>query len=357
MTTKSYLKFVLIGSLLFVAIFTVCSRFLLSPSEDIEVPVELELALDDSSDIHGRYELYLEKCRIRKYDPNDPETLEKYFTEEVTECPTDAKPFVFYPEINATAGRSCVGIDRDAASESYGGEVERWNCIFRGVARDWSKDPVDRNFHLGSPLKLKAGDCPSEEFIWIECGRPGQSKNYQQPLMLPVVKPAREPMKANNRGRKPLNVLVLGLDAVSRLMIHRQLPRTVEFLKTKENLVELFGYNKIEDNSRPNQLPLLTGTPFVARGLSMRVGQNYYDNLTRIIWDDYNDRGYRTMFYEEETMFGLFDHPVAAARGFVRVSRVALLSCHEHAPHHAFHSHAITCEFLFRLLQLTIRVR
>lgn len=288
------------------------------PEDDQPVP-----SFDDPSEIHEKYVIYEDKCRIRNHSHNEPEILREFFAEEPVGCPKNATPFVFYPEIDAGVGQSCVGLDHAVVKASYGGCVDLWNCTFRETRRSMDEKVVDLYFHFGDEKVLRAGDCPTEEFVWIECRRPGILEPYSQPLMLPRVKPVRAPIRPNNFGEKPFHVLVLGLDAISRLNAYRQLPKTLEFLRTKTNAVELFGYNKIEDNSMPNQIPLLTGIPFAKEGMHSRLHGQYFDNLTRYIWEHYEERGYRTMFYEEQWQWGLFVY--GATRGFKKVSQPLLL--------------------------------
>ncbi|XP_022652607.1 uncharacterized protein LOC111246749 isoform X3 [Varroa destructor] len=88
--------------------------------------------------------------------------------------------------------------------------------------------------------------------------------------------------------------------------------------QAKKNIVELYGYNKIGLNSAPNQIPLLTGIQYYpAPGLRSRIDNTYFDNVTRFLWNDYEERGYRTMFYEEQWHYGLFVYP--SLKGFKQV--------------------------------------
>lgn len=158
---------------------------------------------------------------------------------------------------------------------------------------------------------LKSISLPQRYFL-------GLSLAYEQPLMLPAVKEVPAKIRANNIEEKPLHVLVLGLDSVSRLNAHRQFPQTLEFLQSKKNFVELFGYNKIGVDSNPNQIPLLTGVPHSYA--SDRIGLNPPVNLTRYIWDYYADRGFRTMYYAEKHDPKISVFPPSG--GFQKVSKL-----------------------------------
>ncbi|KAF8792938.1 hypothetical protein HNY73_004476 [Argiope bruennichi] len=59
--------------------------------------------------------------------------------------------------------------------------------------------------------------------------------------------------------QKPTNVLIFGLDSMSRLGFMRLLPRTYKYLTEKLRMTVFRGMNKIGDNTYPNLVALLTG--------------------------------------------------------------------------------------------------
>lgn len=63
---------------------------------------------------------------------------------------------------------------------------------------------------------------------------------------------------ANTAGQdskyKP-SVMVLGIDSMSRLNLHRQMNKSVSVMLNQLRAIEFFGYNKLEDNTYPNLVP------------------------------------------------------------------------------------------------------
>uniref|UniRef100_A0A8D8ZNW9 Uncharacterized protein n=1 Tax=Cacopsylla melanoneura TaxID=428564 RepID=A0A8D8ZNW9_9HEMI len=55
------------------------------------------------------------------------------------------------------------------------------------------------------------------------------------------------------------SVLIVGIDAVSRLNFQRQMPKSYNYLETHCDLVDMKGYNKIGDNTFPNLVAVLAG--------------------------------------------------------------------------------------------------
>jgi hypothetical protein len=151
-----------------------------------------------------------------------------------------------------------------------------------------------------------------EEFVKVTCSVDNQVvyKSYHAfiPTKLEVEKycqDTRENMSSHNRER--LSVLILGMDAVSRLNFHRQMPRTESLLR-KIHAIELLGYNKVADNTFPNLVPVLSG-------LSEKELQDTcwpdksapFDNCSWI-WKNFSAAGYRTAFGEDATWMGLFTY-------------------------------------------------
>lgn len=62
-----------------------------------------------------------------------------------------------------------------------------------------------------------------------------------------------------NDSRVFINVLIFGLDSLSRLAFIRHLPQTYKFLTEDLKMTVLRGMNKVGDNTYPNLVALLTG--------------------------------------------------------------------------------------------------
>lgn len=108
------------------------------------------------------------------------------------------------------------------------------------------------------------------------------------------------------------NVMILGIDSVSKLNFHRMLNATA---KTLENLgaIELHGYNKVDDNTYPNLIPFLTGlSSDELTGACLSNNSLHFDHC-HFIWDEFKKKGYSTLFSEDSAALGLFNY---LKRGF-----------------------------------------
>lgn len=102
-----------------------------------------------------------------------------------------------------------------------------------------------------------------------------------------------------------LNVLIIGMDSCSRSNLHRQMPKTLKYLQ-ELNFIELMGYNKVEINTYPNLVPLLTGRSAAnLHGDSDNV-DFHFDNCT-FLWNLYKEKGYMTSFGEDSSWMGIFN--------------------------------------------------
>jgi hypothetical protein len=140
-------------------------------------------------------------------------------------------------------------------------------------------------------------------------------KNYH--AFVPL-KPEVEKLCQNTRkniiskNKERLSVLVLGMDAVSRLNFHRQMPKTESLLESM-HAIELFGYNKVADNTFPNLVPVLSGLSEKELQQTCWPKASSAFDKCKWIWKNFSAAGYRTAFGEDAAWMGLFNY---VKRGF-----------------------------------------
>lgn len=123
--------------------------------------------------------------------------------------------------------------------------------------------------------------------------------------------PANSSLSATVSTKLP-NVLVFGLDSISRLSMMRLLPRTYTFLTESLGAVVLRGMNKVGDNTFPNLVALLTGMEAYSQLIHPGTKGDTFDDV-RFIWKDFSREGYLTLFAEDFPDYGVFNY---LARGF-----------------------------------------
>ena len=99
---------------------------------------------------------------------------------------------------------------------------------------------------------------------------------------------------------KRINVMLVGLDALSRLNFQRQMPTTHEYLVKQMNAIEMRGYNKLGDNTFPNLVPLLTGLSEnelqTACLNNSSISNKTFDDCP-FVWNFFRDNGYRLVHF------------------------------------------------------------
>ncbi|KAL4235829.1 hypothetical protein ACF0H5_004219 [Mactra antiquata] len=106
--------------------------------------------------------------------------------------------------------------------------------------------------------------------------------------------------------KERLNVIMIGMDSVSRLSFIRQMLKSRAFLENELESFDMMGYNKVADNTFINIVPMTMGK-FVHE---MPWGDNR-TNLTfdgyDFLWKQFSDKGYRTFYAEDAPDIAIFD--------------------------------------------------
>ena len=111
--------------------------------------------------------------------------------------------------------------------------------------------------------------------------------------------------KSDNETDK-YNILMIGIDAVSRLNFIRQMPKSYKYLLNRLKAIEMNGYNKIADNTFPNLMAVLSGlTVEQMKSTCWKNDDDVFDKCP-FLWNEYQKRGYVTAFAEDSSNMGLF---------------------------------------------------
>ncbi|XP_070188521.1 uncharacterized protein [Littorina saxatilis] len=150
-----------------------------------------------------------------------------------------------------------------------------------------------------------------ENVHYIMTEKPEIEKKLQQRMLRRQQRSTSDTEKYRTGKAIPsyMNVLIVGIDSVSRFNMIRTMNRTRRFLLTRLHAVDFAHYNKIGLNTFPNLLPVMTG-----KKPHVDTGKQYIDKQGfRFLWQDFEDEGYRTMFAEDTTFMNIFRF---AQRGF-----------------------------------------
>ncbi|CAN7985595.1 unnamed protein product [Ixodes pacificus] len=239
-------------------------------------------------------------CTMPQFDPFDPSVSRYFRRARDKRCP--GNPDFIYLREGIPLIKEEVLLLRDTRPEDM-------ECFYREIYRNDTLDKPDEKYFYGRKVPLKFGERLNKEFMFVECSLKSNLAKvfHDQFLLNPILKENVELrcQGASKRASHNLSVLVLGLDSVSNLNFVRHLPQTGAYVRDELDAFELFGFNKVGDNSFPNQLPLITGMN--AAEAYNACTDKFFDNIN-LIWKMYAERGYRTMFLEESPFYGLFNY-------------------------------------------------
>ncbi|KAJ8921093.1 hypothetical protein NQ315_015891 [Exocentrus adspersus] len=243
-------------------------------------------------------------CRIPYMDPFDEHIMKFIEAPDAPEC-NKGVPALYKSNLTSVYLVNASLAFYDVMDP---GELK---CCYQAFWRKKPKADEGDNKVTYSVECYSLGDSANidEEFIKVQCTYENNTIYKDMFAFVPLKNTTPVAVRISPR---PLSVLVVGLDAVSRLNLHRQMPETVAYL-TGIGAVELLGYNKVGDNTFPNLVPVLTGMfEGELRNSCWPTDKHHFDKC-HFLWDDYKLKGYTTVYGEDSSWMGLFNYQ---RRGF-----------------------------------------
>ncbi|XP_022821063.1 uncharacterized protein LOC111352685 [Spodoptera litura] len=146
------------------------------------------------------------------------------------------------------------------------------------------------------------------EFVRVTCDYDNKTI-YKQYFLFAQKKDEhkKEQNSTNKNESEYYNVIIMGMDSISRLNFYRTMPNTLAYLKDK-GAIELLGYNKVDDNTFPNLIPMLLGIK--ETDLKRTCWPNKNANLDNcpFIWQWFKEAGFQTALGEDVAKLGTFNY-------------------------------------------------
>ena len=243
-------------------------------------------------------------CMIPDLDPFDESVIDFVHRKEKITC--SGKTSITY--VDGTILR----INRTFIKHELSGEFS--HCRYQAILRnkfdsDFTVTYSEMSEKFESDVEIK------DEFIRIYCYSYSggvMSTNFHAFILPKIDVDTRCHSRIRQhalhfRPAEIINVLMIGVDSVSRLNFIRQMPRTRQFLLEELNAVEMLGYNKVADNTFVNIVPMLAGKFVEELPWNETMKKMPFDNFT-FIWKNFTKAGYRTMYAEDSPKIAIFNY-------------------------------------------------
>ncbi|GAB1608462.1 uncharacterized protein LOC115213966 [Argonauta hians] len=192
------------------------------------------------------------------------------------------------------------------AGHLLGFHKNQTTCVFNIINR---YDDDDHILYQPARTMVFPMDIPSD-FFRITCSdESGSTYSNIHAHIFPTNITIEKTTEQSNMNKK-YNVFIFGVDSVSRLNGLRMLPKTYKYLTKELGAFDFQGYTKVGDNTFPNMVTMLTGRhPYDEAEKLPLVDPLYhfYDSFP-LLWKEFSNSGYITMFAEDEPLLGIFNY-------------------------------------------------
>ncbi|PRD19775.1 UNVERIFIED_CONTAM: hypothetical protein NCL1_56404 [Trichonephila clavipes] len=246
-------------------------------------------------------------CKIPKLDPWDPTVKHLIELQDPYICP--GPPLFMKPSLHGS-----IVLNETILEQYYNITAKQLTCYYQPIYRKHEEpgNVRENDFTNGNVTELQFGIPLHEDYVGASCSL---SPNVSFEQYFPLVRLKEEIEEERSKITPPtprLNVILAGIDSVSKLNFLRHFRKTRKFLNEKLTPFEMNGYTKVGDNTFPNLVPMLTGH-FVEHYWNESLRDIMYFDEIDHIWKDYAKKGYRTFYAEDSPFTGTFNY---IKRGF-----------------------------------------
>ncbi|KAG5678026.1 hypothetical protein PVAND_007734 [Polypedilum vanderplanki] len=265
------------------------------------------------------YLVYSPQCKMLSLDPLSSDVMRLFSKEEFEPC-SKKNPLTSI-EQNFEKDTAKLIYHRGLKSKYLSSDQNQIDCCFQEITRGGSNTTADDKYNLSKCVYFDQSIelAPSIEFILIQCkGYHSKDKDKKKAKTIyynahAIVRRKLQMQKIFDNfntlypNERPLSVLMLGIDSVSRLNLIRAMPNTAQHLYDT-GWFELKGYNKIDDNTFPNLMAILVG--FNQTYAYDQCNPKAVGTLDKcpFVWKSFENAGYVTGYAEDEAKIGTFNY-------------------------------------------------
>lgn len=278
-----------------------CILYLLGIYEESRGKPDPEIGVIDNLIVPG-FLVHTEGCRIPYMNPYD-DSIKKYLSKESPFNCSNKNPLI---ESNQTS----IYLVPEAL-EFYNATSESdLDCCYTPF---WRKEVPVGTVDTGADNKIEySKKCTPffksaniyDEYVRVIC-KSDDVEVYKDFHAFIVPKKINSNHIIEPKPQGP-SVLIVGVDAVSRLNFYRQMPKTLKKLNDFK-AIEFVGYNKVADNTFPNLVPVFSGYSVEEIEKLCWTDNSVFDDCPWI-WKNYSDAGFNTGYGEDACWMGVFNY-------------------------------------------------
>ncbi|XP_055701100.1 uncharacterized protein LOC129800609 isoform X1 [Phlebotomus papatasi] len=280
------------------------------------------------------YLVYGPGCQMPNLDPLAPDVMKLFHREKEQECSTKS-PLTRIDMIGSRNASLVVDKDLLHKYDIY----DTPHCCYREIRRSTKEEHADSAIVLSNCTHFQYSTIlpDNSEFIYVNCSSKGGKEKYRNVHYIMREKhdvlERFERFKVKFEKKRPLSVLMMGIDSISRLNLIRAMPNTAQHIYNS-GWFELKGYNKIDDNTYPNLMAILTGfNSSLSYSICDPVHVAKLDSCP-MVWYSFRASGYVTGYAEDEAEISTFNFN---KKGFLKPPtdyylRPLMLAAEKHLP-------------------------
>ncbi|XP_050304843.1 uncharacterized protein LOC126742257 isoform X2 [Anthonomus grandis grandis] len=251
----------------------------------------------------NKYLVYSSKCRIINYDPfsND---AKKYFSKRKYKSCTKHELLTYVTKKDNIA---TVHIKTELIPRYTKFNI---SCCYSDVHRIPTGKSPDNNIKITPCKEFTSNVTITGDAILIKCTQKGTKVKIYENVhaSVTVTKNVQKKLENfDNSTNKPLSVLFIGIDSISRLNFIRALPNTHKYVED-HGWIPMNGYNKMDDNTFPNLMAILTGFNQTTAYSTCNPRSIGLLDKCPLLWYDFRNLGYVTAYAEDEVYISTFNY-------------------------------------------------
>ncbi|KAH9524034.1 hypothetical protein Btru_047960 [Bulinus truncatus] len=241
-------------------------------------------------------------CKFMEINPYKPAILKLSGLDKKTiECQSDT------PDLTYIKG-SRLEINQAKAKDVTSFKGCRYRDIIRHPESDhrvefgnWSEYFIS-GIQLPGDTEFILAVCENNQSTVVSKQYHALVPRYEKIIELDLLKQKKRQVESSPK--ETLNVIMVGLDGVSRHQMMRGMNKTYTFLMEELHSFDLTMYTQVGINTFPNYLPLFSGYSLDEINQWWSIS-NHLDPLDTV-WREYGNAGYRTLYTEDWPSLGAF---------------------------------------------------